>query len=292
MTMRTSNVVKTAGRMAALAIVAAACGRAEASPNDARNTANPAEPRVVTVIARDFAFEAPSQVPAGLVTFELQNRGNALHHVSLVRLDDGKTLADVYAALRGGASGPPPAWMHDMGGPNAPDPGHNSNATMFLAPGTYALLCWVDIPDHVPHVMKGMAKQITVTPAAVPAAAATPAGDITMRLNDYSFRLSRAITAGEHTIRVENGAAQSHEVELIKLAPGKTTQDLMNWFQTMAGPPPASAIGGISGLGRGQVQAFSHTFTPGTYVLICFLPDAGDGKPHFMHGMIQTITVS
>ena len=91
---------------------------------------------------------------------------------------------------------------------------------------------------------------------------------------------------------MENGAAQSHEVELIKLAPGKTTQDLMTWMQTMAGPPPASAIGGISGMGPRQVEAFTHTFTPGTYVLICFLPDSGDGKPHFMHGMIQTITVS
>lgn len=287
--MQIANVVKTAGRMAALAIVAAACGRAEATPNDAKPAAAIGEPRVVTVIAREFAFEVPESVPAGMVTFELQNRGQALHHVNIVRLDQGKTLDDVYAALRAG--GPPPAWMHDMGGPNAPDPGSNANATLFMAPGTYALLCWVDIPDHVPHVMKGMAKILTVTPAAVPAAATTPAGDITMRLNDYSFALSTPITAGRHTIRVENGAQQSHEVELIKLAPGKTTQDLTSWMQTMAGPPPASAIGGISGMEPGQVQAFSHDFAPGTYVLICFIPDAGDGKPHFMHGMIQTITV-
>lgn len=287
--MQITNGVKAAGRMAALAVLAAACGRAEATPNNTKATAVD-EPRVVTVIAREFAFEVPESVPAGMVTFELQNRGQALHHINIVRLDEGKTLGDVYAAVRAG--GPPPAWMHDMGGPNAPDPGSSANATLFMAPGTYALLCWVDIPDHVPHVMKGMAKLLTVTPAPVPAAATTPTGDITMRLNDYSFTLSTPITAGRHTIRVENGAQQSHEVELIKLAPGKTTQDLMSWMQTMSGPPPASAIGGISGMAPGEVEAFSHDYTPGTYVLICFIPDKGDGKPHFMHGMIQTVTVS
>lgn len=274
-------------KVAAAAVMAAACGKAQAEP---RKTAEDAPPRVVTVIARDFAFEAPDQVPAGMVTFQLENRGHALHHVSLVKLEDGKTLDDVFAALRAG--GPPPAWMKEMGGPNAPDPGGRANATLFLQPGTYALLCWVDIPDHVSHVMKGMAKQITVTPAPVPAAAATPAGDITLRLNDYSFALSKPVTAGTHTIRVENGAAQPHEVELIRLAPGKTTEDLMAWMQSMQGPPPASAAGGISGMRHGEAQSFTYDFTPGTYVLICFLPDHGDGKPHFMHGMIQTLTVS
>jgi hypothetical protein len=30
---------------------------------------------------------------------------------------------------------------------------------------------------------------------------------------------------------------------------------------------------------------------PGRYALICFLPDLADGKPHFMHGMMQEIEV-
>lgn len=32
-------------------------------------------------------------------------------------------------------------------------------------------------------------------------------------------------------------------------------------------------------------------FTPGTYVLLCFVPADTDGKPHFMHGMQQEIIV-
>ncbi|HEX8243088.1 MAG TPA: hypothetical protein VF541_06325 [Longimicrobium sp.] len=285
--MSTWTKVRAAGITAAAAIAAAACGRAGATP---QAQAAAAPPRVVTVVARDFAFQAPDEIPAGLVTFRLQNRGQNLHHMQVLRLDDGKTLQDVFAALP--TQGPPPAWMHEVGGPNAPDPGGDSNATLLLQPGTYAILCFVDIPDHVPHVMKGMAKQIRVTPAPQPAAMTGPTGDVTMTLNDYSFALSKPLTAGPHTIRVENGAAQSHEVELIRLAPGKTVQDLMGWMENMQGPPPASAIGGIAGMRQGEVQSFSHDFTPGSYVLICFVPDARDGKPHFMHGMVQSFTVS
>jgi uncharacterized cupredoxin-like copper-binding protein len=42
----------------------------------------------------------------------------------------------------------------------------------------------------------------------------------------------------------------------------------------------------------GEQEFFSADFTPGRYVLICFVPDARDGKPHFVHGMAQELTVS
>jgi len=282
----TWSKLKAAGLVAAVAVAAVACGRAEATPARA---AQAAPPRVVTVVARDFAFQAPDEVPAGLVTFQLQNRGQSLHHMAIMRLDDGKTLQDLFAALQAG--GPPPAWAHDYGGPNAPDPGSDSNATMMLEPGNYALLCFVDIPDHVPHVMKGMAKMIRVTPAPVPAATQNITGDVTLTLNDYSFTVSAPITRGVHTIRVENPtAAQSHEVELVKLAPGKTVNDLLQWINSPQGPPPGNAIGGIAGMEKGAVQSFTYDFAPGEYGFICFLPGP-DGKPHFMHGMTQQFTV-
>ena len=33
-------------------------------------------------------------------------------------------------------------------------------------------------------------------------------------------------------------------------------------------------------------------FQPGRYALLCFIPDAKDGKPHFVHGMAKEITVA
>jgi hypothetical protein len=34
------------------------------------------------------------------------------------------------------------------------------------------------------------------------------------------------------------------------------------------------------------------TLEPGRYALICFLPDRGDGKAHFEHGMVQEFDVN
>jgi hypothetical protein len=272
--------VKVAGAVLALAIGGNACGRAEA--------ASPAEASVVTVTATEFAFDAPAEIPAGLTTFQLVNRGQVMHHVQIVKLDAGKSVSDFFAALRAG--GAPPAWAHEVGGPNAPDPGGRANATLELAPGDYLLLCFVDMPGGVPHVMKGMVKPLKVVPARS-ARAARPAVDVTMTLDDYRFTLSRPLKPGRQTIRVENGARQPHEVELIRLAPGKTAQDLMAWMGNMQGPPPASAIGGVAGLHGGGWNTFTADLAPGDYVLICFVPDAGDGKPHFMHGMMQTVHV-
>ena len=251
-------------------------------------SARPVEPRVVTITAVDNAFEAPAQVPAGLTTIRLVNRGQTLHHVQMVKLDEGKTLADFMAALQAG--GPPPAWAKDVGGPNAPNPGGGeSNATLNLAPGEYVLLCFIDMPGGVPHVMKGMIRGLTVTPSDAPAA--EPTGDVTMRLTDYAFGLSKPLAAGKQTIVVENGAAQPHEVFIGQLAPGKTLEDLMTWLREPNGPPPASAVGGVTGIAPGAKNAIDVDLAPGSYVLLCFVPDAGDGKPHVQHGMMQTIEV-
>jgi hypothetical protein len=59
----------------------------------------------------------------------------------------------------------------------------------------------------------------------------------------------------------------------------------------MEGPPPGKALGGVAGIAPGLSQSFTNNFTPRKYALICFLPDARDGKPHFAHGMVQEITV-
>jgi hypothetical protein len=242
---------------------------------------------VVRVTGEDFSFNAPDEIPAGLTEFRFLNKGPALHHMAIVKLEDGKTFDDLRALLAN--PGPAPAWIREIGGPNAPAPGLESNATLILEPGNYALICFVDIGGP-PHFMKGMVKPLRVIPA-TDAAASKPDADITATLFDYNFKLSAPITAGTRTIRVDNAAKQHHEVELIQLNPGKTLGDLMSWLQKTEGPPPGKPIGGIAGLEAGASQYFTADFAPGDYALICFLPDAKDGKPHFMHGMMQQITV-
>lgn len=245
-------------------------------------------PNVITVHAKDFTFDGPAQFPAGMTTINLINDGPNIHHVALVRLDSGKTLPDLEKALALPAT--PPAWAVFVGGPNAPDPTKESSATIDLQPGNYAMVCFVDVPGGVPHFAKGMIKPVTVTAAAAGPAAAAPTPDVTITLSDYAFDFSTPLTAGKHVFEVKNTATQAHEVEIIRLAPGKTLDQFMNWMKKPAGPPPGSAIGGMAPF-TGAPTYFTADITPGTYALICFVPDAKDGKPHFMHGMTKSVTV-
>ena len=275
----------------AVVAVAAISARTYASSHSAGTSAaadsTTTAANVVQVVGEDFRFEAPEVIPAGLTEFKFLNKGPALHHMSLIKLNDGKTVDDLRAALAN--PGPPPKWMEEMGGPNAPVPGGEANATINLEPGNYALVCFVDI-DGPPHFTKGMVRALKVEPAKAPSAKTVKA-DTKLDLLDYNFKLSSPITAGTRTIEVHNSGPQVHEIELVQLAPGVTPADFMKWMGKMEGPPPGKALGGIAGMAPGLTEYFSADFVPGNYLLLCFVPDAKDGKPHFAHGMMQEITV-
>ena len=42
---------------------------------------------------------------------------------------------------------------------------------------------------------------------------------------------------------------------------------------------------------KGERVHFTGEFEPGRYGLICFVPDAETGRPHFLHGMTTEFTV-
>lgn len=226
-------------RFPLLVLAALACAGGEAPPADsAASTAS--SPSEVTITARDFAFTMPDSVASGWTKITLVNEGPQLHHAQLVRFDDGKTLADFEAALKAG--GAPPAWVHDVGGPNPPPNGGSSSTLQNLEPGNYAVVCFVDLPDKVPHIMKGMAKPFVVTPST--SSAAEPTSSVTITIADYSFGMSAPLTAGKHTVKVVNSGPQSHEVAIFRLNDGKTVEDFMKFAETYQGDVPASSMGG------------------------------------------------
>jgi hypothetical protein len=246
--------------------------------------------RTVTVTASDYAFNAPDTIPAGITELRLLNRGTEMHHVMMIRLDGGKKLADLFGAMK--PDGPLPTWAREVGGPNTPGPGGEANAILRLVAGRYAMICVIPSSDGKPHVMKGMAKEIVVTPATSNTANADIRVNATMTLVDYGFQLSQPLAAGRQTIRVKNTAEQAHEVVILKLQPGKTPSDVLAWMEKMEGPPPGAPIGGTTPMARGEENIITVDLTPGEYGLICFVPDAKDGKPHVAHGMSSQFTIA
>ena len=268
-------------RMFAMLLALGACAPAQSQEQ-------PVAPNTIAVHTRDYVFyQMPDTIPAGATTIRLINDGPELHHVWLVRLEEGKTKADFAAAMQHGHQ--MPSWAVDVGGPNTPVPGEESSATVVLEAGNYIVMCVIPSSDGKPHVMKGMSRELTVVPNAKPAP--LPPADIVLTLNDYNFTFDKPVTAGRRTIRIENAAQQSHEAILVQLAPGKTAQDVMAWLLKPEGPPPGKPIGGTTGFARGEVNLITHNFMPGSYALICFVPDAKDGKPHAEHGMFTEFDV-
>jgi hypothetical protein len=291
MLINTSPHEATRASIHALAACVAAFMLAACSPKTADrpppNTSADASP-TVTVTATDFAFDAPAQIPAGMTTMTMVNRGQEMHQVQLVRLAEGKTVNDLVATFK--QPGPPPAWAVSAGGPNAAAPSGSSQASFMLAPGNYAMLCFIPSPDHVPHIGKGMVRPLTVT-AVENVSNTMPQSDNTITMTEYAFNLSAPLAAGIHTLRVDNQGKQDHELLLLRLAPGKTLNDVVAWVDNQVGPPPADPLGGLTDLPNGADGFFTVNLTPGHYALVCFVPDAKDGKPHAAHGMTKEFTI-
>ncbi len=262
-------------------------------PGDQPAGARPADDvaggaNVLTVTASDYRFDAPAEIPAGLTTIRLINQGPSLHHIQLMKLEEGKALEDFLTALQ---EERPPTWATPAGGPAPPEVGGTSTSIEALEPGDYALICFIPAADGMPHVVKGMSRALKVVEPAGPATP-EPEADIVVKLVDYGFEFSRPLTGGKHTIRVENAGPQPHEIAIVRLNAGKQPADFVAWGMKPVGSSPGTIHGGLSGIMPGMHSFIEVDLPPGEYALLCFLPDVKDGKPHFEHGMMQRTTVA
>ena len=281
-------------RFLAAAALLALSGCGADRPRDAAPAAEPTDeapgPRELSYVATDYAFEGPAEATAGVTAFKLRNTGKEPHHLVVIRLEEGRTFDSLTAALRN--PGPPPRWVRPVGGPNGISGGEEANAELVLAPGAYAVICFVPTIDGQPHFAKGMVKPLQVSAVEGPVAEASEP-DLTVTLKDYGFDFSTPPSAGHWVIEVKNGASQMHELVLARLAPGKKVADLVAWeLGGRKGEAPGTFIGGAAPMAPGESNRVTVDLEAGSYGLICFVPDAKDGRPHTMHGMAADLTVS
>jgi uncharacterized cupredoxin-like copper-binding protein len=248
-------------------------------------------PPVVTFVGSDYAFEGPSEIPAGMTELVIQNEGGELHQIQLIKLDEGKTLDDLATLMAEGAMAPPD-WAHLVGGPNAAMPGQSASAYVDLEPGTYAMTCDIPNAEGKLHTELGMAGSFTVTEGEASGASA-PEADVMVDGKDFAFEFSDDIQAGDHVFSFSNKGGQPHEAVLIKLEGEATADEFASYFGPDAppGPPPGAGVGGVVALDPGMSQSFKASLDAGRYAFICFLPDPSTEAPHFALGMQQTFEV-
>jgi hypothetical protein len=257
----------------------------------------PSAEGALDITALDFSYDAPDSIAGGLTTITMDNQGAALegHQAQLFMLDDGVTFqqfSDTAATDETGAA--TLALGTTAGGPHGVLSGEQQTVIQDLQPGTYAMLCFFSGDDGVPHLAKGMLKELTVTEAAAEQPD-TPAPDANVNLADFSFTGATTIPAGGATVQMINNGPQPHEMAVQKLAEGVTAEQVAQLFTSDApppeGPPPFTSAGGGGAIAAASDMYVQLDLEAGDYVLLCFVPDEATGAPHAALGMVAPLTV-
>jgi hypothetical protein len=112
----------------------------------------------------DYSFVVDGDIETGEQLLYLHNTGTEMHELSIVRLKEGTSFADIQAMLESGEEyeGEPP--FEDVGFMLL-SPGISTYVPMdFEKPGTYVLTCFIPSVQHegMPHYELGMIQEITV----------------------------------------------------------------------------------------------------------------------------------
>jgi hypothetical protein len=248
---------------------------------------------VVRVVARNYAFTVPANLPTGLVRLRVINRGTAPHYARIVRLDEGKSLADFNAWRKSGK--PAPSWFVPVGGPAPVAPGDSAEAAVTLGPGRHLVFCTYPLPGGTSvHLDSGMVREVTV---AKPSVAPAPNvnvnsldSDVTVILGEYGFSPLPPIKAGRRQFRVTNAGRVAHQALLVHLPSGVKDGDELAWFRgNYKSMRPGKPAGGLLEVKPGETSWFATWLKPGRYVFLCGFT-AGATR-HFDRGMMRVIDV-
>ena len=278
-----------AGSMMLASAMLLTSARNASSQSDPKSMAARALPgRIVEVKASEFSFRAPDTIPAGLTSFRLLQeglvadrlragvRGRALvadkddetrgvHMLWVVRLDSGRTVADLYRAAREGQR--TTSWARQLGGPAFAHPPSTTNATLDLEPGNYALVCYIGSAraDRARyHLLNGMFRALTVVPS-TQRRAAVPKVDIVATISaEKVVTFSKPLRAGRVMMRVQNESDEDLEFKLQRVPAGVTGQAFL--AQTR-GTGPGVPAGGLSSVPPGATVITTLDFRPGEYIV-------------------------
>ncbi len=261
----------------ALAIAAlAACG------DDDHSASAESDRPQITFTATDDSVSAPAEIPSGLVDITLDTaRGELGHHVFVARLDDGVTLEEVMEDDE--------AFFTKLtikGGNGTIASGEEAVMTMDLEPGNYFVLDNPQNEESPTDQFTVVAGEESTTPPEAKGIVRMGPGMVIDVPDDFDGR-------GVWEF-VNEDPDEVHEAAMVKLAPGKTAEDVVDWFHSdmSTALPFDGEFGSMGALGPGERAWMTlEPGDPGDYVAICFIPGR-DGIPHIAKGMITPFTVT
>ena len=118
-------------------------------------------------------------------------------------------------------------------------------------------------------------------------------GGATYLATEFAFEGPDVLPAGDVTLTMDNQGKQMHELALGELLDGKTMGDVLALLKEglPKKPPKWFRDAGGTGAQPGETGTIDAELTPGSYIMLCFVPDKASKKPHVMLGMMKEVTV-
>lgn len=146
---RRSGRTALAGAMVVMAFAVTACRNTEPKL--------PGAPQVVQVTLTEYRVEYAGEIRRGRVVFELSNKGEENHGISLYGLpEDFPEINEQLQGTTRRALRTTIASLYDF------PPGRTDTFAVDLTPGRYAMVCFERSPDGVAQSRKGMAVEFRV----------------------------------------------------------------------------------------------------------------------------------
>jgi hypothetical protein len=179
-----------------------------------------------------------------------------------------------------------PAFATDVGGPAVVTPGDSAEVLLPARPGRHLVISW-----HADDVLVGFRAEFVVQDGDVPSRVPGPALEVS--LSDYSISPIEP-HPGPGLLHVTNRGPKTHELIVVRLAPGKHPADYFAWRAAGEhGEMPGRPVGGTAALGPGGEIWAAVTWAPGEYLVYCAVETTGPHPipRHYTLGMQQRITV-
>lgn len=234
------------------------------------------------ITASAEALTAPETLPEGLVTVAFENSAETPFIGIFGRLNEGVTMEDLMAAMAEN----PMALVTQLtlkGGPGVM-PGQTTEMTYQLEAGTYVLLNGGAQPPQLASITVADGEDVEYE---------APVADVTVTLEDFAFGIPLTLPAGQHLWQIDNVGEQWHEIVIAPVEPDMTLEDVQ--VLMAEGEQPGLPLFPLAmPLGGGESAWLTVDLQPGSYVIVCSLPDIlqmEEMHTHFELGMVQLVTV-
>ena len=297
--------------LASVLVGATACGgssdagtadaAASSSAGGSSSAGSPAaEPTAnqLTITTTGMAYRIDGTPRPGHIDITFDNADELAHEAQIVRLADGKTVADLLADLKSGGED---AAAADVAG-NPDEMAYGTPSLLYggqstevisdvIEAGDYAVVCFLPGANGMPHIAMGMAAGFTVAGDEVDS---TPTSDGTVTLADDGITVPDGFGSG--TYEVTNTGTTPHSFSVARL--DGSLDDLFTYIggQFAQNQPidggPGALVAGVATLKPGQSAWLVVDLPAGKYGYVSTVQGQDPSDTDYARGLHGEFAVS